>query len=216
MSFWSGLTTIQRDLLGQVGTRVRYGTGDRILQQGARDRHLVVVLAGVVKVVTSYSNGLEKVLALRGPGALLGEIAALTASPRTAAVSAASPVTALLINNVEFTAATRADPALHAHLEQALADRLLVTNQQLVDASVPAVLPRLAGLLAGLRDQLDTNVLPISQPDLASLAATSEASVARSLRELRRMGLIRTGRRRIEVVDSRRLRSYVDTYDVKP
>ncbi|ALG10955.1 hypothetical protein AOZ06_32350 [Kibdelosporangium phytohabitans] len=210
------MTTPQRNLLGKVGTRVRYGTDDQILHQGARDRHLVVILTGVVKVVTSYSNGLAKVLALRGPGTLLGEIAALTASPRTAAVSAASPVTALLINNVEFAAATRADPALHAQLEQALATRLLVTNQQLVEASIPAVLPRLAGLLASLGDQLDTNVLPISQPDLASLAATSEASVARSLRELRAMGLIRTGRRRIEVIDAPGLRSYADSYDVKP
>nr|WP_042180575.1 Crp/Fnr family transcriptional regulator [Kibdelosporangium sp. MJ126-NF4]CEL14457.1 transcriptional regulator, Crp/Fnr family [Kibdelosporangium sp. MJ126-NF4]CTQ88822.1 cAMP-binding proteins-catabolite gene activator and regulatory subunit of cAMP-dependent protein kinases [Kibdelosporangium sp. MJ126-NF4] len=216
MGFWRQLTSAQRDQLAKIGTKVCYEEGDQILRQGAPDRHLVVVLAGVVKVVTSYSNGLQRVLTLRGPGALLGEIAALTALPRTAGVAATSKVTALLINNVEFAAATRADQALHDQVEQALAERLLATNQQLVEAFVPAVLPRLAGLLASLGDQLETAVLPISQPDLASLAATSEASVARSLRALRARGLIRTGRRRIEVIDSPGLRAYAETYDVEP
>lgn len=216
VTFWGGLTATQREALLRVGAQVWFEPDEPVLRQGEPDRHLVVILAGAVKVVTSRGDGSTKVVALRGPGSLVGEIAALTASPRTAAVRALSRVGALVINHVEFEGAARADPGLHDHLALALAERLREANQHLLEASVPATLPRLAALLASLGDQLDTAELPISQADLASLAATSEASVARAVRTLRDHGLIRTGRRRIILMDSPGLRRYADTYDAKP
>jgi hypothetical protein len=67
---------------------------------------------------------------------------------------------------------------------------------------------RLAGLLLGLAERLDRQaggpieiVLPLSQEELADLAGTSRATVTRALDSWRRRGLIRTGQRRITLID---------------
>jgi CRP-like cAMP-binding protein len=67
---------------------------------------------------------------------------------------------------------------------------------------------RLAGLLLGLADGLGGQAegvieiaLPLSQDELASLAGTSRATVARALSNWRTRGLIRTGQRRITLTD---------------
>lgn len=212
--FWSWLTADQRGALRRVGTEVRFGADELILRQGERDRHLLVILTGSAKVVASPGNGPEKLLALCGPGSLVGELAVLTAAPRSAAVRALERVGALTITSVEFTGVARKHPDLHDQLGRVVAERLLLANQRLTEASVPAALPRLAALLASLGDQLapagSPVALPVSQIELASLAATSTASVARAVRTLRAMGLIRTARRRIVLVDPPALRRFAD------
>jgi CRP-like cAMP-binding protein len=67
---------------------------------------------------------------------------------------------------------------------------------------------RLAGLLLGLAERLGGQAegvieiaLPLSQDELASLAGTSRATVARALDGWRKRGLIRTGQRRITLTD---------------
>jgi CRP-like cAMP-binding protein len=67
---------------------------------------------------------------------------------------------------------------------------------------------RLAGLLLGLAERLGGQAegvieiaLPLSQDELASLAGTSRATVARALNAWRQRGLIRTGQRRITLTD---------------
>ena len=67
---------------------------------------------------------------------------------------------------------------------------------------------RLAGLLIDLAgrygSQADSVIeieLPLSQQELASLAGTSRATVARALSNWRKRGLIRTGQRRITLMD---------------
>jgi CRP/FNR family cyclic AMP-dependent transcriptional regulator len=174
-----------------------------------------VILTGSAKVVRNPGNGPEKILALCGPGSLIGELASLTGAPRSAAVRALERVGALVISDVEFAGAARHDPGLHGQLALALAEQLLVANQLLTDTSLPAALPRLAAVLASLGEQLAGTgrkpvVLPVSQTELASLAATSEASVVRSLRTLRTMSLVHTGRRRVVLTDPLALRRYAE------
>src|SRR5947209_19275010 len=95
------------------------------MRQGAVERHLVVMLSGSVKVIKVIEQGIEKVLALCGPGSLLGELAALTAAPRSATVIALEPVHGLLIEANRFAGAVERRPTLRTQLELVLAERLL-------------------------------------------------------------------------------------------
>jgi CRP-like cAMP-binding protein len=52
--------------------------------------------------VTVVQDGEQKVLAERGPGEYLGEIALLLAVPRTATVTALTPVQALTLHKRDF------------------------------------------------------------------------------------------------------------------
>src|SRR6266487_3778004 len=94
--FWSRLAVKERGILRRVGTYARFTTDEMILRQGDEDRHLVIILTGSAKVFTCSDNGSKKILALCGPGSLIGEVAALTAAPRSAGVQALDRAGALI------------------------------------------------------------------------------------------------------------------------
>jgi CRP/FNR family transcriptional regulator, cyclic AMP receptor protein len=82
---------------------------------------------------------------------------------------------------------------------------------------------RLAGLLLGLAERLGGRAagvieiaLPLSQDQLASLAGTSRATVARALNDWRKRGLIRTGQRRITLIDVAALRGVAGPARAEP
>ncbi|MFL6142072.1 MAG: Crp/Fnr family transcriptional regulator [Labedaea sp.] len=209
-SFWSRLTVTERGELHQVGTRTRFEADQPLLSQGDRSRHLVVLLAGSVKATKSVGTGPEQVLALCGPGSVVGEVAALTGAPRSATITALERGEALIVSAEEYAGVARRHPGLRHELERALAHRLIQADERRSRTALPSTLPRLAALLADLADQFaDAGapaVVPITQFDLASLAGSSRSSTARALRRLKAMNLVRTGRGTITVADSAALR----------
>src|SRR3954470_15852601 len=92
------------------GTRRRYPQGRLLFIEGTRSDAVVVMLSGRVKIFNATADGTESVLAVRGPGALLGELAAIDAAPRSASVAALEPVEALTIALNEFCAFLHARP----------------------------------------------------------------------------------------------------------
>ena len=58
---------------------------------------VVIVVSGRVKVFSLTEHGEEIVLAVRGPGALLGELSAVDGGPRGASVATLEPVVALVL-----------------------------------------------------------------------------------------------------------------------
>jgi CRP-like cAMP-binding protein len=214
-SFWAQLSETERGALRTAGIPVRYATDQQIMRQGEAERHLVVILAGSAKVIKVIEQGIEKVLALCGPGSLLGELAALTSAPRSATVVALEPVRGLRIDVNRFSDVTRKFPGLRRQLELVLADRLLQADERRAEGAMPRAFPRLAALLADLAERLAgaghrAVVLPISQPEFASLASTSVATAARFIGRLKRLGIVQTGRRRIIVLDAEALRRQAD------
>jgi CRP-like cAMP-binding protein len=212
------LTDAEREELRLAAIPVRYSTDQPIMRQGAVERHLVVILSGSAKVIKVIEQGIEKMLGLCGPGSVLGELAALTAAPRSATVIALEPVHGLLIEANRFAGAAERRPSLRVQLERVLAERLLQADERRAEGSMPRAFHRLAALLADLADNLASAahqpvVLRISQPELASLASTSVATAARFVGRLKDLGLVRTGRRRIVVVDTEELRRQADSED---
>jgi CRP-like cAMP-binding protein len=72
----------------------------------------------------SSENGIEGVLAERGPGQLVGERGALQVSVRSASVIALETVQALVVRTADFAAFISAHPAVLDAVERQLYDRL--------------------------------------------------------------------------------------------
>ncbi|MFD8277546.1 cyclic nucleotide-binding domain-containing protein [Streptomyces flaveolus] len=60
-----------------------------LLRQGDPGTHVVLLASGSTLVTLTGPNGERALLAIRGPGELLGELAVLDAQPRSASVIAA-------------------------------------------------------------------------------------------------------------------------------
>jgi CRP/FNR family transcriptional regulator, cyclic AMP receptor protein len=206
--FWDLLTPEERRALEPLGHRKRYQPGATICVEGEPATHLFVLLGGWVKILSVTGNGHETVLALRGDGDIVGELAGDTAGRRTATMQAINDVHALIVSYDRFTFFLDTHPGASRAYRRMMAQRWSNADSMLRRRMETSGAQRLAGLLLDLAGrhggQVDSVIeiaLPLSQEELASLAGTSRATVARALSNWRKRGLIRTGQRRMTLID---------------
>lgn len=206
--FWDLLPPEEQRALWSLGREREYRPGTPLCVEGDPVTHVFVLLQGWVKVMAVTVDGRESVLALRGAGDVVGETAGETTGIRNATLQAVVTVRALIVGYDRFSA------FLDTHLGGNRAYRRVIVHRwrdaeaMLRIHAVTNGAQRLAGLLIGLAerpggraDGVIEIALPLSQDELASLAGTSRATVARALNAWRRRGLIRTGQRRITLTD---------------
>ena len=208
--FGDALDEDGRRRFASLGRPRRYPGGSTLFLEGDRGTNVLVIRSGRVKVRKETAEGHELVLALRGPGALVGELAALDdgVSRRSATGIALGPVVAQVIPNAEFVAFLEQHPRALLALTRIIIGRLHDADRRRAEFGTYDTLGRVARVLAELLDTSrpegdgEVCVEPnLSQHELAGLVGASRESVVRALGELRRRGLITTGRRRLVVRD---------------
>ena len=191
------------------GRTVSYQPREKIFGEGDDSDHIAIIVAGVVKITASTSNGREALLGLRGRGEIVGELAALYGSPRSATVRALDTVTARLVAASAFRQSLRQHPdALFAVLEAVIA-RLRESDRRRLEFAGFDVLERVCVLLAELARTHGAQAeggavvigLPLSQEEIAGATGASREAVAKALRLLRGRGLVTTSRQKIVVLD---------------
>jgi CRP-like cAMP-binding protein len=105
--------------VASITDQVELKEGRELTREGERGREFFVLLDGTAEVRRKGRkvNTLER-------GDFLGEIALLTHSPRTATVTATSPIQALVITAPDFRSLLRRSPQLQIKVLAALAERL--------------------------------------------------------------------------------------------
>src|SRR6185503_17723527 len=99
-------------------------------REGAPGQDVLLVLGGHVKVGASTAGGHEVVLAIRGRGDVVGELAAIDRRPRSATVTALGLVTAQHLTAEEFGGWLAGDAAAAAVLARVVAGKLRAATQQ--------------------------------------------------------------------------------------
>jgi CRP-like cAMP-binding protein len=116
---FDGLSARELALVARLSTEVRVPAGRVLAQQGDTGVEFFVVLDGDVDVVRQ-----GELIATRGAGSHLGEIALLGARPRTATLVASTPVQTRVASQREFADLITAVPTLKARLQASMAERL--------------------------------------------------------------------------------------------
>jgi CRP-like cAMP-binding protein len=211
--FWELLPPEERRALWSLGREMDYPPGATLCNEGEPATHVFILLDGWVKVLSASADGDGFVLALRGAGEIVGEAAGETTGRRNATMQAVLTVRALTVGFGRFSSFLDSyQLGSHAY-RSAMAHRWRDADMTLRIRRATNGAQRLAGLLVWLAEQLGGHTegvieiaLPLSQDELASLAGTSRATVARALGSWRKRGLIRTGQRRITLTDVQGLR----------
>lgn len=186
-------------------------------QEGDPATHLYVLIVGWVKILSVTSHGQERVLALRGNGDIVGELAGEMTGHRTATLQAIDAVHALIVRYDRFSSFLDSNPgAAHAY-RRVMTQRWGDAADLLRKHPLTSGAQRLASLLLELAERhgmitegrIDV-VMPLSQEDLASLAGTSRATVTRAFRNWRDRGFVSTGQKHITITDLPRLRQIAD------
>ncbi len=211
--FGSELTEHEWADLTRHGHRRRLPAGKPLFLEGTRSDTVVLVISGRVKVFCSATDGTEMVLAVRGPGALLGELAAIDGQPRSASVRSMEPVEIMAVGTTAFTTFLHAHPRAMWLLLQILTGRLRDADRKRAEFGVHDTLTRVACRLVELAERFGEPTgpgiritLPFTQDELAGWVGASREAVAKALRTLRARGYLQTQRRTVTVLDIEGLR----------
>jgi CRP/FNR family transcriptional regulator, cyclic AMP receptor protein len=211
--FLSQLAPADAEDLRRLVRNRRVSKGDPFLRAGAAGDDVVLVQSGRVKLVAYGPDDREVVLAIRGPGELIGDMAALGGQRRTATAVAVDEVDAGYMTAEELRAFIAQHPDAALVLIRMLVRRLVEATRDVVDLatqdSVGMVAKRLLELAAdhGRPAEGGTRIeLTLTQDELASWTGATRETVSRSLRLMRRVGWIATDHRTITVLDPDGLR----------
>ncbi|WET77299.1 Crp/Fnr family transcriptional regulator [Amycolatopsis sp. QT-25] len=209
-------------LLG-LGTPITYPAHQRIVRQGESARYTVLVLAGLVKIVVGTERGKDVVIAVRGPGDLIGEMAALERRPRSAHVIACVPVQAKVIHSRDLVEFLERSPETSLALAKVLSGRLRGSDRRGVDLIAYPAPIRIARTLLEVTGRWGETpaagqglAIPLSQRDIASLAGTGLSSVEKAFRQLEEGGALDRHYRRVLITDVDRLRRFGELSDEIP
>jgi CRP/FNR family transcriptional regulator, cyclic AMP receptor protein len=211
--FLARLEQQERVALLEIGRHITYSARSTLVHQEEPSNHVIIILRGWTKVTRSAANGYEALLALRGPGDIVGEASAVSGRPRSATVTALGEVQAVTIDRDGFLAHLSAFSATALELLGLTADRTRASDRQRVEQGALGVRERLAILLLDLarthgeQDPEGVRLTAgLSQLELAGSVGASREAVARLLKDLRERGIVRTSRRGLVLVRPDQLR----------
>jgi CRP-like cAMP-binding protein len=210
--FLAGLEPEAAAELRRLGSRRRYPAGTTLFLEGDPAHEALVLLAGEVKVSVGSAEGREVILDVYEPGSLLGELSVIDGKPRSATVSALSPVEVLVVAAGLFNEFLDRNPKVLRRLLIEVVDRLRTRVRHQLEFGAGDALGRVCARLVELADRQGKpkNGLvvesPVSQADLAAWTGLSREAVVKALRALRQLGWIENRGRTIAIRDIERLR----------
>ncbi len=179
----------------------RYRAGEAIFHKGDPGISMMSIVAGRVKISVASPDGKEAVLAVLGPGEVLGEMAILEDRDRSADATALDASELLVLQKRDFIPFLERNPAICIRLLRILCERLRRTSALVEDRTFLSLPARLAKTLLDLADRagretaegtrIDFNM---SQKIFGGLLGASRESVNKQLHAWQAEGLLTIGR----------------------
>jgi CRP-like cAMP-binding protein len=183
-----------------------------IMHEGSAGENVALVLAGRVKLVARGVGDRSVVLAIRGPGELIGEMAALGGTRRSATAIAVEDVELGVLPGEDFRGYLREHPDAALVLLRSLVGRMTEATRGLVELATQDSVGRVARRLIELGANhggpaAGPYELELTQDELASWTGATRETVSRALRLMRQLGWVATGHRTITVLDPAAVRA---------
>jgi CRP-like cAMP-binding protein len=153
---------------------------------------------GLLKASVAAATGGERILAILGPGSVVGELSMIDGAPRSASVTALRDSKLSFVGRAAFEAFGRLTPELYRHITTLLAQRLRDTNDALVATNFLSVKGRVARALLSLAEAFGRDIgqgrilirQKVSQSDLAAMAGIARENVSRVLHDWANRSLV--------------------------
>lgn len=209
---FAGLNEEQYAALASRTGGVSLRRGEVLFEEGDPGDRLFIITEGKVKLGHTSPDGRESLLAILGPGEIIGELTLFDPGPRSTTATAVSPVSLLSLDHQALMDILDVNPSLAKHMLRALAQRLRRTNESLSDLVFSDVPGRVAKALLDLSDRFGTPTesgvhVPhdLTQEELAQLVGASRETVNKSLADFVSRGWIRLEGRAVTLLDIDRL-----------
>ncbi len=172
--------------------------GQTLFERGDIGDGCYWVKKGVLTVTVASPQGEQRILAILGPGAIVGELAMIDSLPRSASIEALRPCELNFISRAAFTNLLRQQPELYTDIVKTLASRLRQSDEDMVASTFLTVRARVARAVLQFAHHLGEEVAPdqilirhkVTQSDLAAMAGVARESVSRTLNDWRRRKVV--------------------------
>ena len=203
---FSGLPEAELRRLVAVARRRRFDRREVVFHRGDPADSLHLILKGRFTARVTTQLGETVTVAILGPGEAFGELALVDAgAARSTTVAAVEAGETFAVNRDDFKKVRDDYPEVNEVLVRLLAARVRRSSDRLLEALfVPAetrVLRRLCELVQLYGQSAPGTLIPLTQEDIAGLAATSRATVNRVLRAEEKRGTVRLARGKTVVLD---------------
>ncbi|WP_439572903.1 Crp/Fnr family transcriptional regulator [Phreatobacter sp.] len=175
---------------------VKVGANQTLFIAGDPGDGCYIIDEGLLKVELASEAGVNRILALLRPGAVVGELSLIDGRPRSASVSALRASKLRFVSRAVFDDLVAGDLATLKVVAAMLATRLRDTNQALASSNFMPVKDRVAVALVALAEGFGQTVGPgrtlikvkLSQGDIAAMAGVSRETASRILNDWLRRG----------------------------
>ncbi|WP_314174761.1 Crp/Fnr family transcriptional regulator [Streptomyces winkii] len=212
-TFLAALPSQDRRALFSRGTPHAYAPGETVVREGESTTFVVLILSGWSVVSVETERGTRLILALRGAGEVVGDLAAVDQRPRSATVTALGRLETVVVPGRQFRGFLASRPAATSLIMRQLSSRLRSADVERRSLASGTVLQRLAARLLELAERTGRQDgegialnLPLPQHELAAAVGATREAVAKALRLLREEEVVRTGNRRLVVTNVQLLR----------
>jgi CRP/FNR family transcriptional regulator, cyclic AMP receptor protein len=213
IDLFASLTESQRKAIEARCQWREFPEGASVIDRESPDTDVYFVVAGALKVLIHSEAGREVAFDDMGPGACVGEIAAIDGRPRTASVEATAPTLCAVLPRQTFLDVAVTSPAATMALLKRMAAMVRVSTERILDLStlgahnrVYAEILRLAK--TGADGRLSIKPIPV-HADLAARVSTTRETVARVFSELARKNIVVKEREALVVTAPGRLKAMV-------
>ena len=203
----------EREELRGMMSQTTLRRGEVLFNEGDSGDRLYILLTGKVKLGHTSVDGRENLLAVLGPGEVVGELTLFDPGPRSTTATAVATTELLALEHNQLMGFIDSHPTLAKDMLRALAVRLRRTNIALADLVFSDVPGRVAKALLDLAERLgapteDGIHVPhdLTQEELAQLVGASRETINKSLAEFVSRGWIRLEGRAVTLIDVERLK----------
>jgi CRP-like cAMP-binding protein len=188
---------LHNSLLGKARSR-QLAAGEVLFVAGDPGDGFYRLDEGLLKVAIASQTGAERILAILGPGSIVGDLAIIDGLPRSATVTALRECKLHFVSRSAFATFAAQEPNIYKYLVKMLAARLRDTDEIVAAESFLPLKGRVARALLELANGFGHNVgngrivirQKVSQRDLAAMAGIARENVSRMMNEWMREKVI--------------------------
>lgn len=210
--FAAGLDVVDLQRLDRAKVAHSYRRGQPLFYEGNPSTAVYCIRSALVKVVKTAPHGRRHVLALAGPGDLLGLEACVSGAPYGNGAEILADGLVCQIERSDIAHLVETYPAFQKAAVQHLAEVIRDAQGERAQLAGGDVRERTAHVILHLATRFgepqDGRVhlmLDLSREDLADMIGVAAETVIRQLSDLRRRGIVTTSGRAIVVEDTERL-----------
>lgn len=198
--FLSRLSDRERELIDSKSMRRTYRRGAKLFLEGDTAGEVLIIERGHIKITVASHDGREVLLEVRGSGEIVGEMALIDNSPRSAsALSLTTPTEVLALSVRDFRELVDTDPDFTRALLDEMVRKVRDASFHQLEFALDDVQGRVARRLLDLDQRfgrMRAGIVhvksPITQQEIADWAGVSRQAVVKELSVLRAQGIVET------------------------